>query len=162
TYVHPAIVNSPVQFQDSSVNTSGWNWNFGNTYTDTHSNPQSIYTSLGTYPVTLIVHDSLGCLDTIVKYIVIDGAISVPNIFTPNGDGANDVFLLKDLGLNEYTIEIVDRWGLVVYNGDQNTSAWDGRTPAGLACPAGTYFYLINGTAVTTPKEYKGFLTLIR
>lgn len=162
TYMHPAIVNNPIQFQDSSVNTSGLNWDFGNTYTDTHSNPQSIYTSLGNYPVTLIVHDSLGCLDTIVKYIEIDGSISVPNIFTPNGDGANDVFLLKNLGLNEYAIEIVDRWGLVVYNGDQNTSAWDGRTPAGLACPAGTYFYLIQGTAVTTPKEYKGFLTLIR
>ena len=162
TYVNPVLVNSPVQFQDSSINVISWNWNFGNTYTDTHSSPQSVYTSVGTYPVALIVKDSLGCLDTLIKYIVIDGAISVPNIFTPNGDGTNDVFLLKDLGLNQFTIEIVDRWGIVVYSGDQNTSAWDGRTPTGLICSDGTYFYLIKGMQASSSKEYKGFLELIR
>ena len=86
----------------------------------------------------------------------------MPNIFTPNGDGTNDVFLLKDLGLNQFTIEIVDRWGIVVYSGDQNTSAWDGRTPTGLICSDGTYFYLIKGMQASSSKEYKGFLELIR
>ncbi len=69
-------LNTFVVFQDSSINATGWNWNFGDGYTDTVQNPQHLYQDTGSYIVSLITTDSLGCTsvytypDTIFVYPV--------------------------------------------------------------------------------------------
>ena len=71
-------LNTFVVFQDSSINATGWSWNFGDGYTSTDQNPQHLYQDTGSYIVSLITTDSLGCTsfyihpDTIFVYPVPD------------------------------------------------------------------------------------------
>ena len=132
----------------SSLNDTGINayWNFGNGTTSTSDTASVVYSLPGTYTVTLFVNKG-SCLDTVVKYIDVEipSVIIVPNVFTPNGDGANDLFFLKASNLDEITILIYDRWGHKVYDLTSHSGniAWDGKTPAGKDAAEGTYFYFI-------------------
>ena len=89
----------------------------------------------------------------------------MPNVFTPNGDGSNDVFFLKTANLTEVTAFIFDRWGNKVYEVTSSTGniAWDGKNISGKECPAGVYFYIIKATGKDS-KEYdtKGNITLFK
>lgn len=82
------------------------------------------------------------------------------NSFTPDGDGTNDRWEIKNIDLfpdNELTI--LNRWGSEIYkaNGYTNGSAWDG-----LGLNNGTYFYLLKVNVNGESKVYKGFITLLR
>ncbi|MBK0381879.1 gliding motility-associated C-terminal domain-containing protein [Pedobacter sp. SD-b] len=82
------------------------------------------------------------------------------NSFSPDGDGRNDRWEIKNIDLfpdNELTI--INRWGSEVFKAKnyKNSEAWDG---AGLN--NGTYFYLLKVTVNSEPKVYKGFITLLR
>ncbi|MGB0402580.1 MAG: gliding motility-associated C-terminal domain-containing protein [Salibacteraceae bacterium] len=115
--------------------------------------------------IKLIVTDGGNCVDssstdrqikTFVDYF--DGQI--PNVFTPNDDGYNDVF---DVQVGQRlqgctSVKIYNRWGAHIFESRENSHSWDGRTFSGDLCPPGVYFYLldINGTA------YQGYVTLIR
>ncbi len=81
----------------------------------------------------------------------------IPNVFTPNDDGVNDLFSLDKLDIEPQSISIVNRWGNIVYQSKLNF-AWDG-TYQGRKCTDGVYFYVIQFT-----KEIKinGFVHLIR
>jgi len=87
----------------------------------------------------------------------------LPNVFTPNGDGVNDVFIINNLTPGS-TINIYNRWGTLVWNPSplergRGEAFWDGRTPAGLPCVEGVYYYIVN---LPDGKMYKGFLELLR
>lgn len=115
--------------------------------------------------IKLVVSDGGNCSDsssadrqikTFADYF--DGQI--PNVFTPNDDGINDVF---DVQVGQRlqgctSVKIYNRWGAHIFESRENSHSWDGRTFSGDLCPAGVYFYLldINGTA------YQGYVTLIR
>lgn len=88
---------------------------------------------------------------------------SVPNVFTPNGDGNNDLLVpLVGRGVREIQSTIYNRWGSVIYRGIGMTM-WTGRTFSGESVPAGTYFYEIEWSDQTGPrKRLHGFVTLIR
>jgi gliding motility-associated-like protein len=98
---------------------------------------------------TLTVTDGWGCVITntllIGEPMVID---DLPNVFTPDGDGINDVFLPN------FNIEIYNRWGMLLYKG---RDGWDGRYK-GQMMPAGTYFYIL--TDDDTGKSYKSSVLL--
>ena len=83
----------------------------------------------------------------------------IPNVFTPNGDGVNDIYFVSSKGLTEFNITIVNRWGNVVFESKDAMSGWDG-TSNGVKCTDGTYFYILN--AKSQSKEYKkhGHITL--
>ena len=84
-----------------------------NGYTSTQTNPSYMFEQSGNYPIALVVHNKYGCSDTIVKMITVveEQNLYVPNSFTPNGDGINDIFLPKGKGLTKYNLMIFDRWG---------------------------------------------------
>ena len=125
-------------------------WNFGNgtsSITPASSiTPSSIYTQPGTYTVT-IFNNKGSCQDVYKKIIVVDipSKLEVPNVFTPNGDGSNDIFFLKASNLTEITALIYDRWGNKIYELTSNTGniAWDGKNQVGKDVAEGTYFYII-------------------
>ncbi|WP_186458763.1 T9SS type B sorting domain-containing protein [Mucilaginibacter achroorhodeus] len=101
-----------------------------------------------------------GCInEDEVKVTVLINLI-IPNSFSPNGDGINDYWVIKNL--SDYpraSIEIFTRWGQNVYRASQSSQPWDG-TFNGKQLPAGVYYYVIhldNNTAATT-----GNITLIR
>lgn len=69
--------------------------------------------------------------------------IFIPNAFTPNGDGTNDLFEIKYFGIAEYSIVIYDRWGEEIFLSDRPGEAWDG-TFKGVPVPDGVYMYRIH------------------
>ncbi|HRG38962.1 MAG TPA: gliding motility-associated C-terminal domain-containing protein [Bacteroidia bacterium] len=96
-----------------------------------------------------------------VSVIQSDSSSETPNIFTPNNDGINDDWVIRNLSKNSL-IKIYDRWGIPVGGiegpgGIEGTYKWDGRTTSGERCKEGVYFYIVTGE-----KNRKGFIYLMR
>ncbi len=73
--------------------------------------------------------------------------ITIPTIFTPNGDGINDVFIIRtDGGFESLTCTIFNRYGEPIYRYFGLNGTWDGFTHAGIKASAGTYFVLLEVT----------------
>jgi gliding motility-associated-like protein len=145
-------------------------WSFGNGTAQTTTNvalsTNAIYNNPGTYTVT-IVSSKGSCIDSAYKVIRVDipSKLEIPNVFTPNGDGSNDVFFLKTSNLTEITALIFDRWGNKVYDLTSSTGniAWDGKNLEGKECAAGTYFYVIKAKGKDDQSyEKKGNVSLFR
>lgn len=173
--IKPVInVDAEVNFTDAShgATITGWNWYFMNTaqYTSNEQNPNFLYTDPGTYAVALVVKSDNGCTDTIVRVLVVgeDYGLYVPNAFTPNADGLNDVFQPKGFGITKYQLQIFDRWGERVYETKSFEAGWDGKFHGrgldyGQFCEEGVYTWLINVTNVFgKAHELKGHVTLIK
>jgi gliding motility-associated-like protein len=158
---------------DSSINTSEWYWDFGDGTTSTATNPYHSYYETGTYTIQLVTRSGLECLDTVsIDVDVVEGLI-VPNVFTPNNDGWNDVFNIRTSAVGPYKLEIYNRWGNVIFENTSPLISWDGTTAAGVPASAGTYFFVISkaemlsGNAINNELDnfnYKetGWLQLLR
>ena len=88
--------------------------------------------------------------------------IYIPNAFTPNHDGLNDVFRIPPqakIQLEEFSI--FDLWGNKVFSTANNSIGWDGNCK-GRKSSAGTYVYIIKGIAGNKRVRLKGTVTLIR
>lgn len=102
--------------------------------------------------------------DTDSKYhpyilVTIGDELTVPNVFTPNGDGVNDVFFVNSKGITEYNITIVNRWGNPVFESTDVNASWDG-TSDGKKCVDGTYFYILKAKSNTKDYLKQGHVTL--
>jgi len=109
---------------------------------------------------TITVQTASGCVATDVVTVTVFYGIVIPNTFTPNGDGVNDKWDIKNL--NDYqncNVRIFDRYGGLVYSSIGYYNAWDG-TAKGRPVPVGTYYYVINLNNGTRPMS--GFVALIR
>lgn len=166
---NPSTGKAPlkVEFTNSSNNGKTYHWDLGDQTELTTKNAIHVYSTEGqgaTYDVVLIVTNSFGCKDTASIRIVVNpfSEIIIPNVFTPNGDGVNDLFTLKSIGLNFVSAEVYDRWGLKMYEWTAVSGGWDGKTK-GDDAPDGTYFYIIVARGVDG-QEYKlkGPFTLLR
>lgn len=158
--------NTSSSFGTSSI-TSVWSFGNGSVLTTSSTAMTSMtYSNPGTYTVMLIATKG-SCVDTAYKTIRVDipSKLEVPNVFTPNGDGNNDVFFLKVANLKEINAVIIDRWGGKVYETNSTTGniAWDGKNFAGAECAAGVYFYIIKAKG-KDDKDYeqKGNISLFR
>ncbi|HLW40157.1 MAG TPA: gliding motility-associated C-terminal domain-containing protein [Brumimicrobium sp.] len=85
----------------------------------------------------------------------------IPNVFSPNGDGENDVYYITSMGLEEFELIILNRWGNVVFESNDPNEGWDG-TFNGAPCTEGVYFYKLNGKQKNKEIKEHGFLTLVR
>jgi len=83
--------------------------------------------------------------------------IIIPTVFSPNGDGLNDLFNPSG-NFNQLDVKIYNCYGALIYTSIQLNEGWNGRTTAGQKCIEGTYFYIIN----TNIEIFRGSLTLIR
>jgi gliding motility-associated-like protein len=96
---------------------------------------------------TLIITDTTVCCCQL-------GSILVANGITPNGDGKNDVFEIKNPNCCEYiSIEIYNRWGNMIFKDPNYQNNWDGVNQSGQKLPQGTYFVVIklpDGSKKTT------------
>jgi gliding motility-associated-like protein len=141
--------NTPVVVTDLSTGGGYQTWIFDDAasgendtsylFTDSH-----IYASDGTYCIRLISSNSYGCTDTSRQCIdvISESMFSIPNIFTPNGDGVNDLFFIKSVSIKNITCAIYDRWGLKLAEWDGVNGFWDGKTSSGSAAPDGVYYYM--------------------
>ncbi|MBL4624622.1 MAG: gliding motility-associated C-terminal domain-containing protein [Flavobacteriales bacterium] len=158
-----------VNFANFSTNTGFENyaWQFGDGTSSTDYDVQHIYTTGGDYEVVLAVEDQLGCTDTMIyQYVIVSNESSflIPVVFSPNGDGINDEFMVEGYNLESLTCEIYNRWGEKVYALEGTNQGWDGRTFAGQQAPPGTYFVVlfVVGKDGVEHEPYSGSLTLVR
>jgi gliding motility-associated-like protein len=167
--LHVEIPNAFVNFDDDLFAPAGaysWMWDFGDGEFDNLPNPVHQYQNEGTYTVTLIVVDSNGCSRSVTKldYVVVgkDIQLIVPNAFTPNGDGINDLFYVGHKLINTFQVNIFDRWGNLLFTSRDPDFRWDG-TLNGSPLPEGNYTYSITATAIeNTPVNKAGVFSLLR
>ncbi len=169
-YLTPIYAGDTIHFIDNSYdpnyyNLTKWQWYFGD---DTGSNfeyPAHQWNEPGTYDVTLIVSNRHGCTDSLVfsSIEVLEGIVNIPNTFTPNNDGYNDLFEITNSGLDIYSLQIFDRWGVLMFKSDGQSLWWDGTNPSGIQCDEGSYFYIIKATGHTGKAYTKaGMINLFR
>jgi len=152
-----------VSFVNTSSGATSYYWNLGGGASSVDSFPYYQYNIPGTYIIYLVASNQFGCIDSASDTITVVGGIVVPNVFTPNGDGQNDVFHITAGGMQTYTIEIFNRWGQKVFETNSPNIDWTGKSMSGVDESDGTYYYLIKATDYSN-KAYnlKGYLELIR
>ncbi len=150
----------------TGINQTNWNWFFNDSsgFTSANQNTFYMYQNAGTYPVAMIVKNGWGCADTVIKIITIGNEYNlyVPNAFTPDGDGLNDIFSPKGTGITKYELTIFDRWGELLFTSNDFFKGWDG-TFKGQPCKTDTYTWKINvNDPESGAKEYVGHVTLYK
>lgn len=157
-----------VNLTNASTGAASYIWYFGpyaNNDTSHAVNPTYIITPLGLFDICLVAVNSAGCMDTACVSIdvYINSTFVIPNVFTPNDDGTNDVFTVDAIGLESMDAEIFNRWGQKEYEWHTTNGGWDGRTASGVPAPDGTYYFIMRATGIDG-KEYKehGSFSLIR
>ncbi len=152
-----------VNFTNLSSGANNYFWDFGNGSNSILINPSTVFNTSGTYTVLLIAQTGL-CIDSAKKIIVVeDGfSIEIPNVFTPNDDGANDLFHIKCTGVKSAEGSIYNRWGQLLFSWDVLSTSWNG-THNGEKCPDSTYYYIIKAIDKKN-KEYKipGYVLIFR
>ena len=159
-----------------------WHWDFGDGNTSEEENPAHYYTQPGTYEITLTAGNNTDpqCFHQVTKEInvfreeqVVSCYMHFPNAFTPNpsgpnggeymmGDPANFVFHPKHEGIEEFHIEIFNRWGEKIFESHDVWVGWDGYVRGKLA-PMGVYIYKATGRCHTGREmKTKGDVTLVR
>ena len=88
---------------------------------------------------------------------------AVPTAFSPNGDGENEIFKIKGIGLNVYELLIFNRWGQLIYRSVEQSEGWDGTTMNGKPCQIDVYIYKLNFQGLgLTSKQKIGQIALVR
>lgn len=178
-----------VNFVNTSINGANYEWDFGGLIVNAPTNAAQSQTFLTTTSVQLVAFDSGGCSDTTSITINVtpcgctdpsalnynpaatidDGSceyaqptVICPNVFTPNGDGVNDVFQLDVTNAILVEFVILNRWGNLMYETSGLSPIWDG---LGFGQPAkdGTYFvnYTVTGIDDVTKITGQSFVQLV-
>ncbi|MBL7883244.1 MAG: gliding motility-associated C-terminal domain-containing protein, partial [Bacteroidia bacterium] len=154
-----------VQFTNLSTGAVNYTWNFGNGGGSLLQDPIYTYNQVGNYTACLIADNGVGCADTACVEIdvFINSEFVIPNVFSPNDDGINDIFGIQGKGIETLHAEVFNRWGQKEYEWDTPNGGWDGRTASGVMAPEGTYYVLVTAKGYDG-KEYsaKGNFTLVR
>ncbi len=119
-----------------------YSWDFGNgTFVDSSSSLIYKFETEGNYTIRFVISAGLSCTDTAETEITIEDVTSLPNVFTPNGDGINDFMIIKTNGVQNYNLIIFNRWGTIVHTINAKKITWDGYTSAGVLVDPGVYYY---------------------
>jgi gliding motility-associated-like protein len=151
-----------VFFDDQSTFASYWAWDFddagsGANNTSDLSSPIHSFTEENLYDVVLIVTSDHGCKDTVSHRVeVIDDVLQFANVFTPNKDGVNDIFEIKNV--EKYPnnkLVVFDRWGVKVYDVNNYRNTWNAE-----GLPEGVYYFIFDSGI--GQKTVEGTVTIIR
>ncbi len=143
-----------------------WHWNYGDGQESNDFDGPHEYEKSGLYTVTLDIYTGSGCYDQTSNTIRIPSPyyFYIPNSFSPNEDGNNDIFKPYGYGMKPETFEmlIFDRTGRLVFHTTNYEQGWDGKDNGKLA-PFGAYVYVIRTESMDgEKKEYSGTVTVIR
>ena len=178
--VAPEVLYIPeqhLQCYDMSIDADRYKWHFGDDSISTEPSPMHHYRDTGTYDIRLEVWSRYNCYDDTVRHDLVtveqSGKIRFPSGFTPNPHGPvgghynvnsrdNDVFHPIVKGVDEYHMEIFNRWGVKVFSSDKVEVGWDGYYQ-GKPAEEGVYIYKVHGTYNNgTRFEKVGDFVLIR
>lgn len=148
------ILNNKIYFTITPESNVQYQWDLGDGANETQNSFEHTFNATNSfkdYLITLTASNNFGCSSTTTKTIQV--IPFVPNVFTPNKDGVNELFMP---GVDLF---IYDRYGKTLYKGN---SGWDG-TYNGKDMPSDTYFYYLTYTDKNQINQsLKGYLTLIR
>ncbi len=143
-------VETTLSLQNTSTGASNFTWITCLGAVSTSSVISLPLFDLGVCCVKLYAYEGL-CVDSIEKCVEVipQARLIIPNVFTPNADGKNDIFTLDASGMGEISISIFDRWGLKMFETTANGNIkWDGKNKGGATVTDGTYFYMLNATGL--------------
>lgn len=155
----PQSFGTDVGLQDGSSGNGGtiveWNWFASGAAIGTGEEVEWEMPLPGMYELTLLVTSADGCTATYsMPYEIIEVPIDIPNVFTPNGDGLNEQFSIRNIEQHRNLLRIYNRWGMVVYEANNYRNTW-----RALEVPDGTYYYEL---LLQDGRAYTGHLTLLR
>lgn len=167
--VAPAQVvvdEEPVSFDADTNGVTTFSWDVGDGNTFTEASFTHIYSDTGTYTIGLVVTNDAGCSDTLYlpEYVEVlePSALFVPNAFTPNGDGLNDLLMVYGSGIYNLRLQIFNRWGEKVFETRDRSVGWDG-TLKGKEAPQDVYVYKLSFNFSDKRQQKKeGSIMLIR
>ncbi len=157
----PVNAGQQINFTNTSTIASGSitsvTWTFGDGNGASGNQVNHSYTNVGSFPIVLTVTGTNGCTSTVTATYQVDAVIEIPNVFTPNGDGANEFLKFKHLEVfNNNNLSIFNRWGTKVFEQDNYKNDWSGGGHTD-----GTYFFILS-VPEASPNVYKGYFQLIR
>ena len=182
---NPDVTFSFENMSQDSISVDHFFWTFEHGLTSTQAEPMFTYVETGTYQPTLTVYDDYGCDTVYMKEVLVNPVkLFIPNVFTPNGDGINDTFVIS-LGSGSDTpggnnnnsntrseiegdnkplsvyykstdLMVMNRWGRVVYHSTDYQNDWDGD---GLS--DGTYFYVLKCKGLKEEIQYQRSVMII-
>ncbi len=164
----PSNLDPKVFFKDESTGANGWIWDFGTGVRSSVPNPMYTFPDTGMFEVQQIVVHPSGCRDTLSRIIDIRPEVRyhLPNAFTPNNDGTNDVYKGVGIlpGLRSFNMTIWNRWGEMIFETDDPDEGWNGlKNNSGKEAPNGIYLVMVSYTAPRGETYYlKAYATLIR
>lgn len=141
-------------------------WEFGDGAVSSENQPTHVFDKYGKYTVTLTIEDENGNVyqDYRVIEVLANSAITkIPNVFTPNSDGSNDVYKVEGKNIEEFTMAILNTKGEILFQANDINTAWDGKDRFGDDLPVGTYVVVISARGIDGKKyENSGTVTLTR
>ncbi len=168
-----------VSFTDKSIRGYRYTWEFGDGSADSISFDQNpaphVYYKPGEYSVILTIESDKFCKASMQfdKIVVEPSELHIPNVFTPDGDGLNDIFIVESKSLRYISVGVFSQSGMQVYSfygeGEKlrQWEGWDGNiNKSSLKATPGVYFYIIRAIGWDDieydSKEYRGFVYLYR
>jgi gliding motility-associated-like protein len=166
----PLVGDPPLEVLFTNTSTppdAAFQWDLGDGTAFTGATTDHVYTDPGIYTVVMTATAN-GCSDSDTLLVVVNSPvvvsdIFVPNVFSPNGDGQNDTWGVRSVGLSSLDAQIFNRWGQQVAQLRAPDQSWDGRTDAGELTPSGTYYFVLEAQGGDGRSyRFTGSLTLLR
>ncbi len=162
------MLSPEVTIIDQSEGATSGKWFYGDGKIKDYNDSTSLihsYNKVGKFTIQLMLENAGGCTSFASKDVCVTQStrLIAPTGFSPNGDGMNDFFRVKLLGVSNFTLSIFNRWGEEVFSTTNTDDAWDG-TYKNEPCPLGVYVYMISYQNLELGKEemISGNITLIR
>lgn len=179
----PDVTLSFENLSADSIGIDHFFWTFEHNLTSTQEHPVFTYVEAGSYHPTLTVYDDYGCDTVYIKDVYVNPVkLKIPSVFTPNGDGFNDTFVITlatgsdtpgnqngtvtrgnnpdEKPLSDYykssELVVLNRWGRIVYHSTDYQNDWDG---GGLS--DGTYYYVLKCRGLKEEVQYEGVVMIV-
>ncbi|MBS1570329.1 MAG: gliding motility-associated C-terminal domain-containing protein, partial [Bacteroidetes bacterium] len=161
-----AYVDEPVVITDESSGASAWQYDFGDNTGSLMQQPNHSYGESGQYIIVQTVSNAAGCSaqDSILVSIKDNKIVppKLPDAFSPNGDGVNDIFYVRGGPFETIHLRIYNGWGEMIFETEDPEFGWDG-TYNGKPEINGVYVYSVVATSVDGQDyDRSGKVTLIR
>ena len=154
-------ISQIINFINTSSGATDYFWNFGDGITDSTVNVSHDFNviQLDSFKVELIAISAQGCVDSAYRWIYFTKSndIFIPTGFSPNNDNQNDDWKIKGIEkFNEAKISVFNRWGQLLFEGNNINSSWNGIYNNELL-PTGDYYFIID---LGNNQKYNGVVTL--